>query len=67
MKLKKNVGETDKIIRYAIAIVALLVGYKSVGTVAAIAYVVAIVAAVTATLSFCGLYQLFGINTCKCK
>lgn len=65
----KNVGNTDKVIRAAIGVIALvaafLVGITSVwGIVLA---VVAVIALVTAAVGFCPLYRLFGLNTCATK
>ncbi len=65
MKLKKNVGTVDKIVRYVIAIVALIVAMRTTGWVAGVAYVVTAVAALTATLGYCHLYTLLGIHTTK--
>ncbi len=67
--MKKTVGSADKIIRYIIAIVAIYVAYT--GMVASpwnyVLYIAAAVMIVTALTGFCGLYSVFGINTCKLK
>jgi hypothetical protein len=67
--MKKTVGSADKIIRYIIAIIAIYVAYT--GMVSSpwnyILYVVAAIMIVTALTGFCGLYSVFGINTCKLK
>lgn len=61
-----NVGKTDKIIRAAIAalavVLAFVLGIGSVGGIVVI--VVAAIALVTALVGFCPLYKLFGISTC---
>jgi uncharacterized membrane protein (UPF0136 family) len=67
--MTKNVGNTDKVVRAAIGVIALvaafLIGITSVwGIVLA---VVAVIALVTAAVGFCPLYRLFGINTCATK
>ncbi|MDX9691825.1 MAG: DUF2892 domain-containing protein [Acholeplasmataceae bacterium] len=61
MKRKSNVGKVDQIIRYMIALVFLVLGIVInplfiIGTVVMI---------LTAYFKFCGLYRIFGINTCK--
>jgi hypothetical protein len=61
MKLKKNVGKIDQLIRYGIALVFAVLGivlspFFFIGTAVMI---------FTAYFKFCGLYRLFGINTCK--
>lgn len=67
--MKKNMGTTDKLIRVIIAIVLLVLYYTGViqGTWAIVALVVALIFALTSLVSFCPLYTLFGINTCKTK
>lgn len=62
MKLKKNVGKVDQIVRYVIALVLVVLSI-----VLSVWWLVipAIVLVLTALFSFCGLYTLFGINTCK--
>ena len=65
--MKSNTGNTDRGIRVALAVVAviaaLLVGIGSIAGI--ILLVVAVVLAVTAAVGFCPLYRVFGINTCK--
>jgi len=67
--MKKNMGSTDRFIRLFVA-VALLTTYYT-GTVTGIlGYVMLAIAAIfilTTFVSFCPLYTLFGINTCKVK
>ncbi|MCU0105534.1 DUF2892 domain-containing protein [Acholeplasma vituli] len=68
MKLQKNVGSIDKLVRYGIAAVLVIVGILLWNTLAALSvvlFVFAVVLSLTALFSFCGLYSLFGINTCK--
>ncbi|MCF7926681.1 MAG: DUF2892 domain-containing protein [Candidatus Izimaplasma sp.] len=59
--MKKNVGKEDAYVRYALAIVFLVLAilysyWFLIGTV---------ILALTGFLGTCGLYSLFGINTCK--
>jgi len=62
MKLKKNVGKVDQIIRYIIGAILIVLAF-----VFPLYWLLipAAIAIFTAVFSFCGLYRLFGINTCK--
>lgn len=61
--MKSNMGSTDKIIRYLIALVIGFAGiyFKSWWGL------LAIIPLLTALISFCPLYTLVGINTCTTK
>ena len=65
--MKKNMGRADKTIRIFIAAVIALLYYTGVisGTLATVLMVFAIIFVVTSLISFCPLYTLVGINTCK--
>ncbi len=65
--MKKNMGKVDRMIRLLIAVAAsLLVGFGVItGTVATIIVIGAAIFLFTSVLSFCPLYVIFGINTCK--
>jgi hypothetical protein len=65
--MKKNVGSMDKAVRISIAIILLtLVLIDLVNGILAIVFIIASIAlVVTSLVSFCGIYTLFGINTCK--
>ena len=65
--MKKNVGNTDKLIRLIIAVILFFLVYtgRLVGNLEYIALLVAIIAAITSLLNYCPLYQVFGINTNK--
>ena len=67
--MKANMGSLDKAIRIILAIVfAMLYVTKMVeGTVATILLVLGGIFLVTSIISFCPLYTLFGISTCKTK
>ena len=68
MKLQKNVGSTDKLIRYVLSAVFVVVGFSLLNQVLWLSialFVFALALTLTALFSFCGLYTLFGINTCK--
>ena len=62
-------GTTDKIIRFALAAVfaALYFTGTVTGILGIILLVFATVFVLTSLVSFCPLYTLFGINTCKTK
>ncbi len=61
MKVKKNVGMIDQLIRYLLAVVFLVLTF----TASYWFFIGAVVMMFTAYFSFCGLYKLLGINTCK--
>ena len=65
--MKKNMGTVDKTIRVIVAAVIGLLYYLDVisGTLAIVLMVFAIIFIVTSLISFCPLYTLFGMNTCK--
>ena len=65
--MKNNMGTIDKVIRVALAAVfSYLYFTKTVeGTLATILLVLGGVFLLTSVISFCPLYTLFGISTCK--
>jgi hypothetical protein len=67
--MKKNMGTADKGVRIIIAVGIALLYYFNVieGTLAYILMALAIIFLLTSFISFCPLYTLFGINTCKTK
>jgi hypothetical protein len=67
--MKKNMGNTDRLIRIAIAAVLLIAALLDLfpTTLNNIALIVAVIFTLTSFTSFCGLYALFGWNTCKVK
>lgn len=62
-------GNTDKLIRLAVAALIAVLYYTGTisGTLAMILGIVAIIFTLTSLVSFCPLYTLMGINTCKTK
>lgn len=58
--MKKNIGKTDKVIRIIIGLIAMFLGI----TESAWFFVLAGMAFITAYTGKCGLYKIFGINTC---
>lgn len=65
----KNVGSTDRIVRFVVAAVALVlafvVGVGSVGGV--VLLVVAAIMAITGAVGVCPLYRIVGVDTCKVR
>lgn len=67
--MKKNMGKVDGLIRTLIAVVIGALYFTGVisGTLGIVLLVVSIVFLLTSVVSFCPLYTLFGMNTCKVK
>lgn len=65
--MKKNVGSIDKAIRFIIALVMVLLYALDIvtGVWGYVALGVAAIMVITSLISFCGLYALIGVNTCK--
>jgi len=65
--MKKNMGPIDKIIRLLIAAIFIILFFTNV-VVGVLGYILLGLAAIfilTSLISFCPLYTLFGMNTCK--
>jgi len=67
--MKKNMGNTDRIIRFIIVIaIALLYYFKLIeGTFANVLLALAGIFLVTSLIGFCPAYAAFGIRTCSFK
>ena len=67
--MKKNMGSVDKTFRLLVAVSLVAFYFLGVveGVLGTVALVVAGVFTLTSVISFCPLYTLFGINTCKTK
>ncbi len=67
--MKKNMGTTDKIVRVLLAVIMAGLYFANIisGTLGLVLLVLAIVFMLTSLVSFCPLYAIFGINTCKVK
>jgi len=65
--MKANMGMADKAARVLLAVLAAVLIYLKIltGTWAIIVGIVAIVFVLTSLVSFCPLYTVFGIKTCK--
>lgn len=69
MNMKYNMGLTDKVIRILIAIIISGLYFENIisGTFATVLIIIAGIFILTSFLSFCPLYYLLGISTCKKK
>lgn len=67
MKLNKNMGTLNRIIRLVIAAVIAVLYFTGnlSGLAAIILGILAVVFVVTSLVSFCPLYVPFGLSTCK--
>ncbi len=67
--MKKNVGSVDKVIRIILAIVFAVLYFAKIvtGTWGIVLLVLAVIFLLTTIISFCPLYAIFGISTCKKK
>ena len=65
--MKKNMGGVDRTVRIIVALVIGVLTFAGVlhGTLAVILLVFAVVFLLTSFVSFCPVYALFGINSCK--
>jgi preprotein translocase subunit SecF len=61
--MKKNVGKLDQYVRYALGIIFVVLAVTWTWWM----LIPAVISIATAALGTCGLYSLFGINTCKIK
>ncbi len=67
--MKTNMGMIDRTIRILIALAIVFLWYFGLltGTIAYILLAVAAIFVLTGFVSFCPVYALFGMNTCKRK
>ncbi len=65
--MKRNVGNTDRIIRVVLGAVAVVLGAAAQGTWLIVGGVVGVVLIGTALTGRCPAYMPFGINTCSLK
>ncbi|MEL6916449.1 MAG: DUF2892 domain-containing protein [Bacteroidota bacterium] len=65
--MKKNMGGTDRIIRFIVAAIIIALFYFKVidGTLAYVLLALGGIFVVTSFISFCPLYAIVGLNTCK--
>ena len=69
MKFSFNVGGLDRVSRLILGVVLIALAYFDVltGTLAIIAYIVAVIALATGVIRLCPINAALGINTCKAK
>ncbi|MEY8849205.1 DUF2892 domain-containing protein [Psychroserpens sp. XS_ASV72] len=67
--MKANMGKADRFIRIALAILVVVLYWNGniQGTLAYVLLAFAAIFLLTSFVSFCPLYTLLGINTCKTK
>ena len=67
--MKNNMGSTDKIIRFIIAAIFVILYFTDTvtGTLGIVLLVLAGVFVLTSLVSFCPLYTLFGFSSCPVK
>lgn len=67
--MKKNMGNTDRIIRVIAAIIFSVLYFTGTvtGTVGLVLVILGAVFLATSFISFCPLYTLVGMNTCEKK
>ncbi len=67
--MKKNMGRTDRIIRIIVAVVITILYWQGSieGTLAYVLFAVAGIFLLTSLISFCPLYSIVGLHTCKIK
>jgi len=65
--MKKNMGSIDKVVRIVLALIIAFLYYNGTitGTLGIVLIVLAAVFVLTSLVSFCPLYTIFGIKTCK--
>ena len=62
----KNVGSIDKGVRFILGLILLSLFFIMKGNLKYLG-LIGLVPILTATISFCPLYSIFGIKTCKMK
>jgi hypothetical protein len=65
--MQVNMGTLDKWIRAALVVVLLGVGFVVENWIQWVFYGFAVMLTVTIFTGFCGIYRLFGIQTCPLK
>ena len=67
--MKKNVGSIDKIIRLLLAAVLIILFVLNVvsGTFGYILLALAVILILTSLFSFCPIWMIFGVKTCKAE
>lgn len=65
--MKKNMGGTDRIVRFIIAltIIVLYINGNIYGTAGIVLLLLSGILIITSFIGFCPLYKPFGLSTCK--
>lgn len=65
--MKKNMSTLDRVLRVLVAVVLVVLAMNGTipGALAYAAWAVAAIFALTSVVSFCPLYRVFGISTCR--
>ena len=63
--MKKNMGLTDRIIRFGIAVLLIALNIKGMitGVIATVAIIVVVIFLITSIVGICPLYSLLGIKS----
>lgn len=64
MPMEQNVGMTDRIIRIILGVVFVILALAGKSAYSLLWFIPAVAAFVTGMVGWCGLYTLFGWNTC---
>jgi hypothetical protein len=67
--MKKNMSNMDRVLRLVIAIIVTALYFNGIitGTIGILLLVLSGIFLLTSLVSFCPLYAIFGISTCKVK
>jgi len=67
--MKKNMGGADRMIRFVLAAVIGVLYWQGIieGTLAYVLIAVGVIFVLTSFVSFCPLYRIVNLNTCKVK
>lgn len=64
--IKKNVGKTDALIRYGIGVALIIAGFYTKDFLW-LFLILAVISIGTGYFKTCGIYSVFGLNTCEVK
>ncbi|MEO9805181.1 MAG: DUF2892 domain-containing protein [Reichenbachiella sp.] len=67
--MKKNMGNADRVLRILIALVIGTLYFTNIisGALGLVLLVLSVVFVLTSLVSFCPLYAIFGMRTCKVR
>lgn len=69
MKIKKNMGVLDRVLRFVIAAIIIVLYFTNIinGGLAIVLGIFVVATTFTGITGYCPLYPIFGWNTCKIK